>query len=96
MTVYLLAQISITDRDSYRRYQTRFLDVLSRHSGTLLAYDKSPTVEEGQWTYERVVLMSFPDNESFREWADSPEYQEIAVDRKAGSNGVVLLMQGLA
>jgi uncharacterized protein (DUF1330 family) len=38
--------------------------------------------------------MSFPDESSFREWAESPAYQAIAVDRKAGSNGVVLLVQG--
>ncbi|WP_458693167.1 DUF1330 domain-containing protein [Mycolicibacterium mucogenicum] len=25
--------------------------------------------------------MSFPDEHSFREWANSPEYQEISVDR---------------
>lgn len=94
MTVYMIAQISITDRELYRRYQSRFLDVLSRYRGTLLAYDKEPRVEEGAWDRERVVLMSFPDEGAFREWADSPEYQEIAVDRKAGSTGVVLLVRG--
>jgi uncharacterized protein (DUF1330 family) len=96
MTVYLIAQISITDRESYRRYQARFLDVLARYRGTLLAYDKSPSAEEGSWDHERVVLMSFPDEPAFREWADSPEYQAIAVDRKAGSTGVVLLVHGLS
>lgn len=96
MTVYMIAQISITDHDAYRRYQIRFMEVLSRYRGTLLAYDKEPIVEEGQWDRERVVLMSFPDEGAFREWADSAEYQEIAVDRKAGSAGVVLLVHGLA
>ena len=94
MPVYMIAQISVTDRDAYRRYQTRFLEVLNRFEGKLVAYDKAPTVEEGTWDYERVVLMSFPDERAFREWADSPEYQEIAVDRRAGSHGVVLLVNG--
>lgn len=95
MTVYMIAQISITDREAYRRYQARFIDVLSRYRGTLLAYDREPSVEEGEWDRERVVLMSFPDEGAFREWADSGEYQEIAVDRRAGSSGVVLLVRGL-
>lgn len=96
MTVYMIAQISITDPDLYRRYQARFMEVLARYRGQLLAYDRDPAVEEGDWGHERVVLMSFPDAPAFREWADSPEYQEIAVDRKAGSTGVVLLVKGLA
>jgi uncharacterized protein (DUF1330 family) len=40
--------------------------------------------------------MSFPDETTFREWFESPDYQEIAKDRKAGSTAVVLLVKGLA
>jgi len=42
-----------------------------------------------------VVLLSFPDEPAYREWAESAEYQEIATDRKAGSTAVVLLVKGL-
>jgi uncharacterized protein (DUF1330 family) len=40
-------------------------------------------------------LISFPDEASFREWAESPAYQEIAKDRKAASSAVILLVKGL-
>jgi uncharacterized protein (DUF1330 family) len=36
-----------------------------------------------------------PDEAAFREWAESPEYLEIAKDRKAGSTATVLLVKGL-
>jgi len=39
--------------------------------------------------------MSFPDEAAFRGWAQSPEYQEISKDRRAGADTVVLLVQGL-
>jgi uncharacterized protein (DUF1330 family) len=52
-------------------------------------------VVEGKWDREKLILMSFPDEAAFRAWATSPEYQEIAKDRLAGSNGVVLLVKGL-
>jgi uncharacterized protein (DUF1330 family) len=96
MTVYAIAQISITDQDSYNRYQARFMEVFGRFKGRLLAADASPQVVEGPWDREKVILMSFPDEQSFQEWAHSPAYQEISIDRKAGSNGVVLLAKGLA
>ncbi|MGF1430285.1 DUF1330 domain-containing protein [Kitasatospora sp. LaBMicrA B282] len=94
MTVYAVAQLSITDRARYDRYQRRFLEVLGRFRGSLLAADEHPSVEEGSWEHQKVVLLAFPDTAAFREWADSPEYQEIAADRKAGSHGVVLLVAG--
>ena len=96
MPVYAIAQISITDRAAYDRYQARFMDVFRRFSGKLLAADEKPQVIEGKWEREKLILMSFPDEPAFRAWATSPEYQEIAKDRLAGSNGVVLLVKGIA
>ena len=96
MTVYAIAQLRFTDRAAYDRYQARFMEVFRRHSGTLLAADESPQVVEGHWDREKVVLMSFPDESAFRQWAESPEYQHISKDRHAGADTVVLLAQGLA
>lgn len=95
MTVYALAQISITDRAAYDRYQARFMEVFLRFKGRLLAADEAPRVVEGVWDREKVILMSFPDEAAFRDWADSPAYREIARDRLAGSDGVVVLVQGV-
>ena len=96
MTVYAIAQLTITDRAAYNRYQARFMSVMNRYKGRLLAADEHPLVLEGQWDRDKLVLMSFPDEAAFREWADSPDYQEIAKDRKAGSSALVLLVKGIA
>lgn len=94
MSVYAIAQLKITDRAVYDRYQAKFMGVMKRFHGRVLAADEKPKVIEGQWERDKVVLLSFPDEEAFREWAESPEYQEIAKDRKAGSEAVVLLVKG--
>jgi uncharacterized protein (DUF1330 family) len=96
VTVYAIAQLKFTDRASYDRYQAAFMDVFRRHPGTLLAADESPEVVEGHSELEKVVLMSFPDQAAFRGWAQSPEYQEISADRRAGADTVVLLVKGLS
>jgi uncharacterized protein (DUF1330 family) len=95
MTVYALAQLSIKDRTAYDRYQARFMGVFRQFKGRLLAADERPSVLEGAWSGEKVVLMSFPDEPSFREWQESPGYQEIAKDRKAGADAVVLLIRAI-
>ena len=89
MSVYAIAQVKITDRAAYDRYQAKFMGVMKRFQGRVLAADEKPQVIEGQWERDKVVLLSF------REWAESPEYQEISKDRKAGSEAVVLLVKGI-
>ncbi len=96
MTVFAIAQLRFIDRAAYDRYQARFMDIFRRHRGTLLAADEAPEVVEGQWDRDKVVLMSFPDQAAFRSWSESPEYQEISRDRRAGADTVVLLAKGLA
>ncbi len=96
MTVYAIAQLKFTDRAAYDRYQARFMDVFSRYEGTLLAADEAPQVVEGQSDREKVVLMSFPDEASFHSWAQSPEYQEISRDRRAGADTVVQLIKWIS
>jgi hypothetical protein len=40
--------------------------------------------------------MSFPDAEALHERARSPDYQQISCDRRAGSDGVTLLVEGIS
>ena len=94
MTVYALAQISITDRGAYTRYQSRFMDVFRKFNGRVLAAEEGPRVIEGAWERDKVILPSFPDAEAFEAWAQSPDYLDISKDRHAGSDGVVLLING--
>ncbi|MEZ5994324.1 MAG: DUF1330 domain-containing protein [Hyphomonadaceae bacterium] len=96
MTVYALAQLRIHDRERYGRYMARFMPVLTKYNGRLLAADDEPRVLEGQWwDRNKVVLMAFEDAAALRAWAGSAEYAEIAEDRKAGAEAVVLLIKGL-
>lgn len=95
MTVYAIAQLSVHDRPRYDRYVAAFMPVLRKYGGRLLAVDDQPEVVEGQWGGGRIVVLSFPDRETFTTWANSPEYQAIAPDRLAAAGGPILLVQGV-
>ncbi|MFE5288556.1 DUF1330 domain-containing protein [Nocardia sp. NPDC056611] len=90
-----MAQLKFTDRDAYNRYQAAFMDVFQRYSGTLLVADEAPRVVEGEWDRDKVVLMSFPDEASFRDWAESDDYQRISEDRRAGAETAVVLVKSI-
>jgi uncharacterized protein (DUF1330 family) len=94
MTVYIIAQLKFTRRELYNRYQSRFADVFRKFRGKLLVADEHPVVVEGSWERDKVVIMEFPDEAAAQEFQTSPEYQEIAVDRKAGADAVVLTVRG--
>jgi uncharacterized protein (DUF1330 family) len=93
--VYIVAQLSFRDRDAYNRYQARFMGVLRRFDGRLLAADEHPLVIEGRWDKEKVVLLSFCDKSTFQRFFDDPEYKEISKDRKSGADSIVLLVHGI-
>jgi uncharacterized protein (DUF1330 family) len=95
LTVYALAQLTIHDRPRYARYVAKFMEVLARFDGRLLAADEAPEVLEGSWDRDKVVLLSFPSADAFSAWARSEEYQMISRDRVAATEGTVLLIHGV-
>jgi uncharacterized protein (DUF1330 family) len=96
MPVYIVAQITITDRERYGRYQAGFVEVFAKYRGELLAVDEEPRAVEGEWPCTRTVLIRFPDEDEAVRWYSSDEYQAIAAHRFAGSMTNAVLVQGLA
>lgn len=94
MTVYVVAQIRIHDRERYDAYAAAFMPVLIQYGGRLLAADEAPAVLEGEWTGEKLNIISFDNETAAHRWMESEEYRAIAVDRLAASEGVVLLVHG--
>jgi uncharacterized protein (DUF1330 family) len=96
MSVYVIAQLWIHNPVTYGRYVERFMNVFKNYKGSVLVADENPTVVEGAWDGNKIVMVSFPTEASFRQWADSSEYLDIAKDRKAGAESVILLVKGIA
>jgi uncharacterized protein (DUF1330 family) len=71
------------------------MPTLTKYGGRLLAADKHPEVTEGRWDGDKVVLMDFPDRETFTAWVTSPEYREISKDRLAAAHTTGILVRGL-
>ena len=95
MTVYLCVQLKIKGRAAYARYEEDFLPVFEKFNGTLLAADFEPKVLDGEWDKDRIVLLSFPNEEELMAWITSDEYQAITANRDSGTDGIALLFQGI-
>ena len=95
MAVYLIAQISIHDRERYAQYEAGFMAVLKAHGGTLTAVDDDSEVIEGEWPYTRSVIVRFEDRAAAMGWYESDAYQAILKHRHAASVGNIVLVRGL-
>ena len=95
MTCYLIAQINVHDREEYRKYLEGFDEVFKDYDGAILAADKEPVVLEGQWPYQRTVLMSFRDTQEAQRWYESPQYQALARQRQGASDSNIVLVRGM-
>lgn len=94
MTVYIINNMTIHDREEYETYLRGFMPVFKKYDGSILAAQDAPTPLEGNWPYDRTILLSFPSREAADRWAQSAEYREIATHRLAGTVSNVVILEG--
>lgn len=96
MSVYVIGQLDVFDREAYQAYLDGFMPSFIRHGGELLATSAQPTeILEGSWAHPKTVLMRFPDAESARAWYDDPEYRALAEIRHRTARTNLVLLHGL-
>jgi uncharacterized protein (DUF1330 family) len=95
MAVYVIACITIEDRERYAEYERGFMPIFEKYRGRILAVEEQPQVLEGSWDCTRTVLIEFPTEADARAWYDSDEYAAIKVHRLAASTGNAILAKGL-
>ena len=95
MAVYIVAKITINDRERYGEYEAGFMNIFSQHAGRMLAVDDQAEVLEGDWSCTRTVIAEFPSREEALAWYRSDDYQALAEHRFAASVGNIALIKGL-
>ncbi|MFN3513798.1 MAG: DUF1330 domain-containing protein [Phenylobacterium sp.] len=96
MSAYVVGRVAIHDRERYTRYANAFLPVLKQYGGRLLVAEEQPQPVEGEWDGRKLVLLQFDDRAAAERWINSSEYQAIAADRRAGTDTIVVLVEGWA
>lgn len=95
MSVYIISQVTITDREEYDTYSDQFLDVFTQFDGKMLSVDEEPAVLLGEWNATRSVLIEFPSEASAMAWMNSDAYVKISKHRNAGATLNSILVKGI-
>ncbi len=94
MSVYVIAQGKIENRELLDQYGAKVGSTIKSHQGRVVAYDEEPEVVEGSIDHPRTVILEFPSMTAFYAWYNSPEYQEILPLRLKSTPGTLIVVKG--
>lgn len=94
MGTYIVAQLKFTRLEKYRRYQQQFPEVFAQFNGTVVIAEESARCIEGDWPYDKLVVLYFATEQDALKFQNSSEYRSISDDRKAGADATVIIAGG--
>ena len=95
MTVYLVADVDVTDPEVYAEYVARVPALIERHGGSYIVRAGAHEVLEGDWQPGRLVIFGFPDAAHAHAFVDDPDYLEIKAIRTRASTANIVLVEGV-
>lgn len=95
--VYMVVNLSVTDAETYRKYEKGFFPLLKKYNGKFITYDDQPINFEGEAPRSgRMIIFNFPSEQAARNWYADIDYQAISEFRRAGTKMEFLtLVHGL-
>jgi uncharacterized protein (DUF1330 family) len=82
----MIANLVVTDVDTYRQYEKGFFPLLKRYGGEFLTYDDNIKTMEGSAPPPgRIVIFKFPSEQQAEDWYNDPDYQALSEHRRAGA-----------
>jgi uncharacterized protein (DUF1330 family) len=95
--VYMVVNLSVTDADTYRKYEKDFFPLLKKYRGEFVTYDDQPLHFEGDAPRNgRMIIFTFPSEQAAKDWYADTDYQAISEFRRAGTKMEFLtLVHGL-
>jgi uncharacterized protein (DUF1330 family) len=94
MPAYIIAEIEITDPDTYDRYRAQTPGVIAQYGGRFIVRGGKAEMLEGDRPPGRLVAIEFSDATAARRFYESPEYQAIIGLRQQAARSRLILIEG--
>lgn len=95
MAAYIIAQIDVTDRETYETYRQQVPTTLEPYGAEFVVRGGPQEVLEGNWDFPRCVVLRFPDMESAKAWHASAAYAGPKAIRQSASKGNMIVVEGV-
>lgn len=92
---YVIAQITVTDADTYPTYVAMVQPIIAKFGGEFIVRGGKSESYEGDPPGERNVVIRFPSYEKAQEWYHSDDYAEAKKLRMSASTSVQTIVEGV-
>lgn len=95
MKGYVLFQEDVFDKEGFENYKVLSTESIKNFDGEFVVRGGDIQTLEGNFQYERVVIIAFPSIDQARAWYDSEEYSDARQLRLKISKGQAILIHGI-
>jgi uncharacterized protein (DUF1330 family) len=94
-SVYVFANVDVTDPQQYEAYKKLSTVAIQKYGAQVCVRGGAVEVLEGDWTPQRIVLLKFPSREQAKTFYDSPEYRAAKKAREGAATMRMVLVDGV-
>jgi uncharacterized protein (DUF1330 family) len=94
MKAYLVLDLSVRDLPGFRPYISAIPLFIEKHGGKYIVRGVEPTVMEGDWAPELMVILEFPSRENAKAFLEDPEAQALFDVRHKTTISKLVLVDG--
>lgn len=94
MTAYLAANITVTDPEHYPPYRAQVPGVVAQSGGRFLVRADAVHPLEGEFGFDRFVVIEFPSLAAANAFYTSPEYAPLLKLRSETTRSQVVFVEG--
>lgn len=94
MKAYLVLDVSVNDYGGFKRYIAEIPALIAKHSGKYIVKGIPPTIIEGDWQPERMVIIEFPERKKAEAFLSDPEARQLFKVRHDTTRSNLVLVDG--
>lgn len=94
MTAYLVLDFTIVNLEQFLVYAEKIPELIVRHKGRYIVRGEEPTIIEGDWKPQRVVILEFETKQNAQNFLGDPDSQELFKLRHESTISKLILLDG--
>lgn len=94
MKAYLVLDFSVRDMRAFLTYVAAIPAHIAKHGGRYIVRGVEPSVMEGDWKPDHMVILEFPSSEAARAFLADPEAQDLFAVRHRSTASKLVLVEG--
>lgn len=94
MKAYLVLDFSVHDVPGFLPYVGAIPAFIEKHGGRYIVRGVEPTVMEGDWAPERMVILEFPSRENATAFLNDQDAQKLFARRHKTTTSKLVLVDG--